>query len=85
MKSMMAKLEGLIQYIEISLGRAFFPWWLLECNEWTAWDWIIVQLMLTKDQVYIISFAAILVGKIWVEAIGSKHSALEITECSIQS
>ncbi len=36
-------------------GACFFPWWFLECYELSEWDWIIVQLLLTKNQVYMIS------------------------------
>ena len=68
-----------------STGACFFLCWLLECYEWPAQDWIIVQLLLIRNQVNTISLAAILGGKMHAEGTGFKQLAPTTTECSIQS
>ena len=64
-----------------STRGCFFLWWLLECNECSARDWKIMQLLLAKNTGDIISLAALLEGqKQWLQ-----HLSPETTDCSIQS
>ena len=60
----------------------FFLWWLLECYECSAPDWIMVQLLLAKNQTNIISLVAIFVGQTQAGANRLQHLNPETTECS---
>ncbi len=95
MKSFSAILIGPIQYIEIPLRTAFFFDDCWNFYGWSARDWIIVQLLLAKNQVDMISLAAILEGQrkaqaidvnIWIQRqqIDGSFESLFWGQCSYQ-